>query len=117
MIELIIDVTGLGRISELRFDGYLDAVMSSVDAISRSAFETEYGDTPFINATGRYHDAVQFVRESKTYFRVTASIDYSSYLEYGHQSFGGYFIMTRTADRIASEISTNLQNLANTYFK
>jgi len=99
------------------FNNVIEQVMQSVDSVAHSAFEQSYGNTPFIHATGSYHDAVQFMRLSKTSYEIRATKDYSSYLEWGQRSFTGYLIMERTADIIVKELQSNLQSIVDVYTK
>ena len=99
------------------FNDIMKKVMTSVDSISHSVFENIYNGIPFINATGNYHDAVQFVQMSDTHYRISATVQYSSFLESGHGSFEGYFIMDKTAKMINSEINSNLGNIVSSHMR
>lgn len=121
MLDLLTKLTkDLGGLNSLGSDS-IDQVMNSIDAISRSAFETEYTATAFKHATGRYHDAIQYNRISKNQFRVSATAavpgyeSYASFLEWGQRSFRGYNIMERTAERIAEEAQSNLNTIVEIY--
>jgi hypothetical protein len=100
-------ITGLNYLNDTDL---LGQVMTSIDQPVRNAFETAYGNTPFIHATGKYHDAVRFTI-GKDYYRILASIPYSSFIEYPRQSFRGYYIMNRMKEQIERELDSNLSSI------
>ena len=100
----------IGGLKYLQSQDLLGQVMTSIDNPVHRAFETAYGNTPFIHATGNYYNAVRFIQGRDSY-KISATAPYSSFLEYGHGSFGGYQIMERTQAGIEQELDSNLDNI------
>ena len=93
----------IARLSPKGRRGEIDRAIDALDWVSKEAFESVYGNTPFINATGRYHSMVQIIR-SKSGLSVSATAPYSDCLEVGHGSFGGYHIMQRTFENVQRQL-------------
>ena len=101
-----------------------DQVMDSIDILAKSSFEDVYQNTPFIHATGRYHDAVQFIRGGKRGWSkggrildIQASIPYSDCLECGHGTFAGYWIIERMRQKIEREVPLLIRRIAISYWE
>jgi hypothetical protein len=123
IIKITTHISGLDYLRELKSIGkivseyILPQVMDKVEILAKSSFEDVYQNTPFIHATGRYHDAVQFIRgERNRNLDIIASIPYSDCLECGHGTFSGYWIIEKTRQKIIPELSPIIHNEIRSYF-
>ena len=81
----------------------IDRALDALKWVSRESFETAYGNTPFINATGNYHNMVKIIRKGDD-LSITANAPYSDCLEVGHGSFKGYHIMEKTFEKVQNQL-------------
>jgi hypothetical protein len=123
IIKISTQISGLAYIRKLQpirkivSEFILPQVMDKVEILAKSSFEDVYQNTPFIHATGRYHDAVQFIRgERNKNLDIIASIPYSDCLECGHGTFSGYWIIEKTRQKIIPELRPLIRNEIRSYF-
>jgi len=81
----------------------IDRALDALKWVSRESFESVYGDTSFINATGNYHSMVKIIRKGDD-LSITANAPYSDCLEVGHGSFKGYHIMEKTFEKVQNQL-------------